>query len=904
MRGFFKTITKAVVKKNPAPLVKTCADCPLKDQECANRPVQAKGAGKKEVLILSGTMRVKKASVDRLRSELKKVKIDLDEDCFFTSVIQSNNPSHEVKIKDKTKEVSDSATYLDCCRIKILDFIKSTSPKVILCLGDRAISSLVKHRSDFRGRFPKIDNWESHCIPDQEYCAWIVPTWNIPMLEEYEEKDNGVIYTKRFRASLKMLADKLKEERIEKRNDVSFCNPIMDDEEAIREIEKCQRHIERTSGSFASFDYETTGIKPYAKGQKIICVSICYKDDYSFSFMLNNKTWPHFDSFLKNKNIKKVAHNIKFEEIWTREKRKIKVAGWKADTMLDAHILDNRTGLVGLKLQTYLYFGIAGYDHEIDPFLDAPGSNDLNKIEQASPKNVLKYCALDSLYGYWLAKKQDEIFDNLAKKHPEVREARKLFLQGALALVSHEHAGMRIDKNKINESKAQILKRIEELNNEILQDPIVVQWRKRMGKAFNINSPQQLEYTIYTQLGHESTKKTKTGRDATDAKTIAEFGVSFVEKMLEQKKLKKVITTYLDAFVYEATDGVMHPFLSLSGPRSFRSSSNSPNIQNIPKRWEMAKKLCRFSIIPESSEFCFFEADYKSMEVGIGACYHNDSNMHKYLRGHGDMHRDAALDCFILHENPDLMTKNLRQGGKNGFVFPEFYGDYYGNCAVELWKTYVLKDNLADGTPLKKWLEKHKIKTFEQFKKHMKQVELVLQKERFPEFFQWRKDQYEEYIKRGYYVSKTGFPYFGIMDLNDSANYAIQGSAFHCLLWDLIKIDKYIERMGMKSFCNGEIHDAIVGNVHITEINHFFSQLELIMVDQLLETHSWITAPVSIEIEMGAPGASWAEMKAVERTPEPCECGLEWAWAGKPDHKKNVQTFTCPICKRERAYSI
>lgn len=902
MKGFFSSIKKLsaspVVKK---PKAATCADCPLHDQPCAKSEVQLTGDGKKKILILTGTMNIKNKSFERLESELNRVGIDLYEDCYMTSVIQSTKAKHEVSVtvkgKLQTREVTDSGRYIACCRHKVHEFIHEMKPVVILAMGDRVMDSLVKHRTTFRGEWPSIDNWVGNCIPDQLFGSWIIPLWPINRLEDYEEEKNGKLYTRRFREYMKWIPICLQKGNPTIRNDYDSVDVIIDDDRAIERMDECIRYCHKND-HVLSFDYETTGLKPFLPNQQIVCVSMAWRNDLSIAFMLNDKTWPKFNDILLDRKIKKCAHNLQFEELWTRVRsfRKKRVVGWKQDTMLDAHILDNRTGIAGLKFQAYVHFGIAGYDDETDDFIKAPYPNDTNKILELPPKTILKYCALDSLYGLWLAKYQDGEFARLAKKNPMILQARKLFRDGAIALVQMVETGFRVDKRVLQSNAFDVKKRIAELHALIMDDPNVKKWKRRMGSEFNLNSNDQLADTLFNHMGIESTKKTASGKCATDAKTLSEIvGIEFLEHKAEIKKLEKLMGTYIDGIEREAPDGRLHAFYPLSGPRTFRSSSNSPNIQNIPKRWPLAKKIVRTALFPPFSA-CLFEADYSSLEVNIGACYHQDKNMLKYLEGHGDMHTDAALDAFLLHEHPELMTKPLRQGGKNGFVFPEFYGDYYGNCAVELWKTYVLKEKLSDGTPVKTWLANHGIKTFEQFTEHMKEVEDILWHERFADFHKWREELFEDYCRTGQYWNKTGFPYYGIMNKKDCSNYAVQGSAFHVNLYSMIELDKEIYRNGYKSRMCSEIHDAIIGAIVPEELNVMLPLINTIMVDRAKEKFPWIISPLSIDIELAPLNKPWMELREVALRKNECVCGCQWGLPSKPDENGRIR-WDCPICE-------
>jgi len=118
---------------------------------------------------------------------------------------------------------------------------------------------------------------------------------------------------------------------------------------------------------------------------------------------------------MADQKIGKIAHNMKFEQTWSREYLKQPVANWRWDTMLAAHVLDSRPGVCGLKFQVYVNFGVIDYDSEVAQYLKSKGksANAHNRIMEllAKPwhrKVLLTYCGLDTLYTYRLAMDQME----------------------------------------------------------------------------------------------------------------------------------------------------------------------------------------------------------------------------------------------------------------------------------------------------------------------------------------------------------------------------------------------------------------------------------------------------------------------------------------------------------------
>ena len=115
---------------------------------------------------------------------------------------------------------------------------------------------------------------------------------------------------------------------------------------------------------------------------------------------------------LSDPKVGKIAHNIKFEESWSYHKFGAEDIVWAWDSMLAAHVIDNRVGLCGLKLQVFLNFGLETYDDLISPFLQSVDRdpNSPNRIrefvERHGADEALYYCGLDSLLGFRLAMKQ------------------------------------------------------------------------------------------------------------------------------------------------------------------------------------------------------------------------------------------------------------------------------------------------------------------------------------------------------------------------------------------------------------------------------------------------------------------------------------------------------------------
>ena len=270
--------------------------------------------------------------------------------------------------------------------------------------------------------------------------------------------------------------------------------------------------------------------------------------------------------------------------------------------------------------------------------------------------------------------------------NPKSKYAYQLLHAGILALAHAERNGIRVDIRYVRREKRQLTAKIEQLEEQFCHTKFYYHWTHivKNGKP-NINSNYQLAHFLYDVKKLEPAKTTISGKGSTDEEALKQLNIPELDILLQIRKLKKVRDTYLDAFLREQVNNYIHPFFNLHLVKTFRSSSDHPTFQNIPKRDKESMQIVRQALYPRPGHQ-LMEVDYSSLEVRIAACYHQDSRMLKYIKNpQSDMHRDMAEQIFLFKYTPSIPEhKVLRSATKNGFVFPEFYGDYYKNCAYNL----------------------------------------------------------------------------------------------------------------------------------------------------------------------------------------------------------------------------
>jgi DNA polymerase I len=334
----------------------------------------------------------------------------------------------------------------------------------------------------------------------------------------------------------------------------------------------------------------------------------------------------------------------------------------------------------------------------------------------------------------------------------------------------------------------------------------------------------------------------------------------FIRDLVEVRDLKKSRDTYLKGWLREAVDGVLHPHFSLGNVSSYRSGCSRPNLQNIPVRDADVKKLLRTAIIP-SPGHQLLEADLKAAEVCVSACYHKDPVMIEYIKDPTkDMHRDMAMQLFFL--GADQVTKDARYTAKNGFVFPEFYGSYWKQVAPAIWETLQkLGVSLTDGTPMFDHLKECGIKGYPDFERHVQEVEDNFWDRRFKVYSQWKLNTVEDYLRKGYLEFHTGFRISGPLDRKQIVNLPIQGSAFHCLLWSLTRLNQMAYQEGWKSKWVSQVHDSAICDLDPAEKEMVIARIKQVVTVYLPKHWKWIIVPMKIDIEIAPVNKPWFEKR-------------------------------------------
>lgn len=270
----------------------------------------------------------------------------------------------------------------------------------------------------------------------------------------------------------------------------------------------------------------------------------------------------------------------------------------------------------------------------------------------------------------------ETVFYSMPKMLAELKntEMETLFWGMEMPLVyvldEMEKNGIKVEAEALKEYGDSLVTTIEELEQSIY---------KQAGEEFNINSPKQLGVILFEKLNMPNGKKTKTGY-STAAEVLESLATEYpiVDEILQYRQLTKLKSTYADGLAaYIEEDGRIHGTFNQTITATGRISSTEPNLQNIPIRMEIGRKI-RKVFVPAQG-YVFVDADYSQIELRLLAHLSKDESLIDAFRTGQDIHTATASKVF--HVPYEEVTANLRRNAK-----AVNFGIVYGISAFGLSK--------------------------------------------------------------------------------------------------------------------------------------------------------------------------------------------------------------------------
>ncbi len=400
-----------------------------------------------------------------------------------------------------------------------------------------------------------------------------------------------------------------------------------------------------------SFDTETTNVDVFLAD--LVGLSFSFQSGEAYFVSLPQKReealeiLQEFKAFFQSEQIEKIGQNIKYDLLMLAQYG-IELKGKLFDTMIAHYLLqpELRHGMNYLA-EIYLQYRTIRYD---DLFGNTPKSK--QNILNIDINTLCDYACEDADITFQLKQ--------ILEKELVENDVEKLFYEMEMPLMqvlaTMELNGVRIDVDALKESSEILTAEMLKLEREI---------QEMAGVEFNVSSPMQVGEVLFDRMKlDEKAKKTKTGQYSTAEDVLIKLRSKhpIVDKILEYRGLKKLLSTYIDALpqLVNPKTGKIHTSFNQTVAATGRLSSTNPNLQNIPVRDEQGREI-RKAFIPEENEV-FLSVDYSQIELRIMAHLSGDKNMLEAFNSGQDIHSATAAKIFKLPI--EEVTSDMRRKAK------------------------------------------------------------------------------------------------------------------------------------------------------------------------------------------------------------------------------------------------
>jgi DNA polymerase-1 len=521
---------------------------------------------------------------------------------------------------------------------------------------------------------------------------------------------------------------------------------------------------------------------------------------------------------LEDATVNKYMHNAKYDMLLL-DLNGIKMRGLAFDTMLGAYLTDpGRRGL-GLKDQVFQRLG-----YVMTPIAQLIGTGSkMISMAQVPVRLAADYAGADADMTLRLV---EPIKEDL-KRNGLLELYYNIELPLLPVLMQMEKYGVALDGAFLRELNGRLSEQISALEKEIYAS---------VGHQFNINSTKQLGDILFGELKLPSGKKTKTGYSVSaDVIENLRGKHPMIDLLLEYRQLAKLKSTYVDGLLalMDSVTGRVHTSFNQTIASSGRLSSSNPNLQNIPIRTEVGRQIRRAFIADPS--YVLLTADYSQFELRILAHITHEPRLVEAFNKDEDIHKITAASLFNVPVQQ--VTKDQRRLAKT-----VVYAVLYGQSAFGLAQITGMTNSEASDF-IKRYHE-----TFPHIKDY---VESTLH--------QARKQGYVNTLfgRKRFFPDMHGLPFNERQALEREAiNMPIQGGNADLIKIAMIRIQHEIEQRRMKTRMILQVHDELVFEVPVEELERTKS-----LAKRMMEGVADLDVPIKVELKTGR---NWYEAEPVE----------------------------------------
>ena len=583
---------------------------------------------------------------------------------------------------------------------------------------------------------------------------------------------------------------------------------------------------EIAAAPMVAFDVETDGLSPLHS--RLVGLALATAPERSYYVPLLHEDGPNAAAELartllggalaEHRHLS--AHNGKFDLAI------LETAGYPTptlhyDTMLAAYLLGEHA--LGLKELAFNKFG-----WEMTPIsaLIGTGRNQIT-MDQTPVEAATDYAAADVEATLRL----EELFTESLRARDQMRLLEEIEMPLVPILLRMERTGIALNPELLLAMSGQLESQIDEIRSEIFS---------AVGHEFNINSPAQLATVLFDEVGLPAGRKTKTGYSVGQEVLEGLRGMhEAVDLVLEYRSLTKLKSTYVDALPnqVDSETGRIHTTFNQTIAATGRLSSIDPNLQNIPVRNELGRKVRRAFIAdnrpatrPFDEEAVLFGADYSQMELRLMAHYSGDPALVQAFKEGRDIHASTAAQVAGI---PLEQVSRLQRDTAKAVNFGIMYGmSAYG----------VSRDTGMSRPESQAFIERYMSE--------------------FPGIRDFMKRAVEDATRLGYAESLFGRRRY-LPDINTrgprrqaaeraAINMPLQGTASDIMKMAMIELDRQLSRSGLRARLLLQVHDELIFETPVSEVPQL-SELVTAAMRDVAE----LSVPMEVETKSGP---NWEEM--------------------------------------------
>ena len=511
--------------------------------------------------------------------------------------------------------------------------------------------------------------------------------------------------------------------------------------------------------------------------EKIEAISIYNKEKnevYTINFE-NEKDIQEFKEILEDEKIKKISNHLSQIYILLKQ-QEINLKGIEYDAKIAGYILnptDNKLKLNDL-IEQYL-------EIDINKFIGEEKEEQITLFENTKEKDTKdKKLKEYSFYAYAISK-LEEITTKKLEEIGAIELFKNIDIPTITVLSEMQWNGMYANEKELNSFGEELKQKIEERIKNI---------HKLAGEDFNVNSTKQLGEILFEKLKLPVVKKTKSGY-STDVDVLEKLRGEhpIIEEILEYRQLAKLNSTYIEGlrpYINPKTKRI-HSFFHQTITATGRISSTEPNLQNIPTRFELGKRIRK--IFEPAEGKVYVDADYSQIELRVLAHMSEDEHMIQAFENNEDIHKQAASKVFKVPI--DEVTKEQRSNAK-----AVNFGIVYGISDFGLGEQLGISRKVAK-TYIDEYLEQ-----YSGIKKYMENTIEQAKKDGYVETLFHRRRYIPELKSKNYMVRQFG---------NRAAmNTPIQGTAADIMKIAMIKVYKALKENNLKAKIVLQVHDEMM----------------------------------------------------------------------------------------------